>query len=247
MIELFFWPTPNGMKPLVFLEESGLDYRISPVNIGAGEQFGSEFLEISPNNRIPAIIDHAPADGAAPVSVFESGAILLYLGEKTGQFLPGGLRQRVPVFEWLMWQMGGLGPMLGQNHHFNRYAPDAVPYAIKRYSDETLRLYAVLDQRLTGRAFICEEYSIADMACYPWVSRFEWHKTDIDRFPEAKRWYQAIRSRPAVQAAYHRAKEVRANATVTPESSKILFGQTDATVRQGAVAASNQAADPAKD
>ncbi len=234
MIELFFWPTPNGMKILIFLLEAGVDYRVTPVNISEGEQFTHDFLRIAPNGRIPAIVDHAPADSAEPLSVFESGAILTYLGEKTGQFLPEDPRPRADVLQWLMWQMGGLGPMLGQNHHFNRYAPEEVPYAIRRYNQETSRLYAVLDTHLNGRDFICEKYSIADMACYPWVARYRWHKTDIDEFPNVKRWYQVIKERPAVVAAYQESCAIHDGKAVTAVGQDILFGQTAETMRRAA-------------
>ena len=169
MIDLHYWTTPNGHKVTIFLEESGLPYRIVPVNISKGDQFKPEFLAISPNNRIPAIVDHAPKDGGRPISVFESGAILLYLAEKTGKFLNNESRRKVEVMQWLFWQMGGLGPMAGQNHHFSQYAPKKIPYAIDRYVKETNRLYGVLNNRLTDRAFLAGEYSIADMASYPWI------------------------------------------------------------------------------
>ncbi len=169
MIELYYWPTPNGHKITIFLEETGLDYQIIPVNIGTGEQFNPDFLKISPNNRMPAIIDRNPPDGGEPISVFESGAILLYLAEKTGQFLSSDLRQRKSVLEWLFWQVGGLGPMAGQNHHFNQYAPEKIAYAIERYVKETNRLYGVLNRQLEGKEYLTGEYSIADMACYPWI------------------------------------------------------------------------------
>src|SRR3978361_2059828 len=168
MIDLHYWPTPNGHKITIFLEETGLPYEIFPVNIGTGEQFIPEFLKIAPNNRMPAIVDHEPAGGGAPVSLFESGAILLYLAEKTGRFIPTDLRGRAEVLQWLFWQMGGLGPMLGQNHHFSQYAPEKIPYAINRYVNETNRLYGVLDRRLADRDFVAgADYTIADMACYP--------------------------------------------------------------------------------
>ena len=169
MIDLHYWTTPNGHKVTMFLEESGQPYRIVPVNISKGDQFKPEFLAISPNNRIPAIVDHSPKDGGKPISVFESGAILLYLAEKTGRFLPSELRRKIGVLQWLFWQMGGLGPMAGQNHHFSQYAPEKLPYAIDRYVKETNRLYGVLNKQLAGRAFVAGEYSIADMAAYPWV------------------------------------------------------------------------------
>ena len=232
MIELYFWPTPNGLKISVFLEEAGLEYRVVPINIQKGAQFSPEFLQIAPNNRIPAIIDHTPCGGGEPLTVFESGAILMYLAEKTGRYLPKDSRLRVQAIEWLMWQMGGLGPMLGQNHHFNRYAPEEVPYAVRRYTNETLRLYAVLDRRLQGRDFIAEEYSIADMAAHPWVSRYEWHKTDIDRFPQVKRWYEGILLRPAVRIAHQQAEQMETGTIDSDDSRQVLFGQTDATLKE---------------
>tara|TARA_Y100000588_G_scaffold66911_1_gene67627 strand:+ start:196 stop:921 length:726 start_codon:yes stop_codon:yes gene_type:complete len=232
MIDLYYWPTPNGLKIAVLLREIGLEYRLYPINIGKGDQFDPEFLSVSPNNRIPAIVDHEPEGGGDSISVFESGAILLYLAEKYDQFLPTDQRLRVQAIEWLMWQMGGLGPMLGQNHHFNRYAPEDVPYAIKRYSDETLRLYAVLNRRLIDRDYIAGSYSIADIAIYPWVNRYEWHKTDIDRFPEVKRWYHAIGERPGVVRAYDEAKAINVGNVASDESRKVLFGQTDVTIQQ---------------
>jgi len=189
MIDLYYWTTPNGHKITLFLEEAGLEYAIKPINIGKGEQFAPAFLKISPNNRIPAIVDHAPADGGEPISVFESGAILLYLAGKTGQFLPKDLRGQVQVLEWLMWQMGGLGPMAGQNHHFSIYAPEKIPYAIDRYVKETSRLYGVLNKRLAGRDFILgKQYTIADMAAYPWIIP-ERQGQDIADFPNLRRWH----------------------------------------------------------
>ena len=180
MIDLYYWTTPNGHKITVFLEETGLPYRIVPVNIGTGEQFKPDFLAIAPNNRIPAIIDTEPADGGAPISMFESGAILHYLAEKTGRFLPTDARGRSEVMQWLFWQMGGLGPMAGQNHHFAQYAPERIPYAITRYVNETNRLYGVLDRRLADREFIAEVYSIADMACYPWIVPHQRQQQNLD-------------------------------------------------------------------
>jgi GSH-dependent disulfide-bond oxidoreductase len=233
MIDLFYWTTPNGHKITLFLEEAGLEYTIKPVNIGKGEQFQPDFLKISPNNRMPAIVDHAPADGGKPISVFESGAILLYLAGKTGQFIPKDLRGQVEALEWLMWQMGGLGPMLGQNHHFAHYAPEKIPYAIDRYVKETSRLYGVLNKRLAGRDFILgKQYSIADMAAYPWISP-ERQGQDIDDFPELKRWHAAIRARPATTRAYARAKEVNPQPTQirSEEERKILFGQDRSVVK----------------
>jgi GSH-dependent disulfide-bond oxidoreductase len=233
MIDLYYWTTPNGHKITLFLEEAGLEYTIKPINIGKGEQFEPAFLAISPNNRIPAIVDHAPADGGKPISVFESGAILLYLAGKTGKFIPKDLRGQVTTLEWLMWQMGGLGPMAGQNHHFTIYAPEKLPYAIDRYVKETSRLYAVLDKRLRGRDFIAgRQYTIADMAAYPWVIP-ERQGQNIDDFPQLKRWHAAIRARPATVRAYARAKEVnpRPPQARSEEERKVLFGQDRSVVK----------------
>jgi GST-like protein len=232
MIELFYWTTPNGHKITMFLEEAGLPYKIVPVDIGKGEQFKPEFLAISPNNRIPAIIDHEPADGGAPLSVFESGAILLYLAEKTGRFIPADLRGRNEVLQWLFWQMGGLGPMAGQNHHFSQYAPEKIPYAINRYVNETNRLYGVLDKRLAGREFIAGELSIADMAAYPWIVPHERQGQKLEDFPNLRRWFHAIAERPATQRAYARAKEINSQPVVSEEARKILFGQTSTVVNR---------------
>jgi GSH-dependent disulfide-bond oxidoreductase len=236
MIELYYWPTPNGHKITLFLEEAGLDYRIHPVDISAGDQFKPEFLTFSPNNRMPAIIDTAPADGGEPITVFESGAILLYLAEKTGQFLPTDVRGKKAVTEWLMWQMGGLGPMAGQNHHFGVYAPEKLSYAITRYVNETNRLYGVLNRQLEGREFITgDEYSIADMAAYPWVVPWQRQQQNLDDFPNVKRWLNAIAVRPATVRAYARGETVSQNrTTVTEEGKKILFGQTAASVQKKA-------------
>lgn len=225
MIDLHYWPTPNGHKITIFLEEAGLAYTIKPVDIGKGEQFRPEFLRISPNNRMPAIVDHAPSDGGGPLSVFESGAILLYLAEKTGQFLPTDLRGRTQVLEWLFWQMGGLGPMAGQNHHFTQYAPEKIPYAIERYQRETERLYGVLDRRLADRAFIADAYSIADMAAYPWVVPHKRQGQDLDTFPNVKRWFESIRARAAVVRAYEIGNSISREPVVNEQSRAILFGQ----------------------
>lgn len=228
MIELHYWPTPNGHKITLFLEEAGLPYEIKPVNIGKGDQFRPEFLAISPNNRMPAIVDTSPADGGEPLSVFESGAILQYLAEKTGRFLPGDTRGRFKVLQWLFWQMGGLGPMLGQNHHFNRYAPEKIPYAIDRYVNETRRLYGVLDKQLDGRAFIAgKDYTIADMACYPWIVPHEAQGMSLDDFPHLKAWFQAIHERPATRKAYEIGESIkdRFDLTTDEEARKVLFGQ----------------------
>ena len=229
MIDFYYWTTPNGHKVTLFLEEAGLPYAIHPINIGKGDQFKPEFLAIAPNNRIPAIVDQAPADGSAPVSLIESGAILLYLAEKTGQFLPADLHGRAEVLQWLFWQMGGLGPMAGQNHHFNRYAPEKIPYAIDRYVKETNRLYGVLDKRLADRAFVAgDDYSIADMAIYPWIVPYEAQRQDLNDFPHLKRWFETVAARPATVRAYAKALEINPDAPGirTEEERKILFGQT---------------------
>ena len=206
MIELYYWGTPNGHKITIFLEEAELEYQIFPIDIGKGAQFQPDFLKIAPNNRIPAIIDRDPVDGSEPISVFESGAILQYLAEKTGKFLPTNLCDRTVVMEWLFWQMGGLGPMLGQNHHFNQYAPEKIPYAIERYVKETTRLYGVLNRQLVGKDYIAGEYSIADMACYPWIVPHEKQQQNIADFPDLQRWFVTMQQRPAVIQAYERAK-----------------------------------------
>jgi GST-like protein len=229
VIDLYYWTTPNGHKITIFLEEAGLPYRMVPVNISRGEQFKPEFLRISPNNRIPAIVDDAPATGGRPVSVFESGAILQYLAEKTGKFLPKDLHGRVEVMQWLFWQMGGLGPMAGQNHHFGQYAPEKIPYAIERYAKETNRLYGVLDKRLADREFVAGDYSIADMASYPWIVPYERQGQKLDDFPNVKRWFETIRARPAIMRAYELAKKINVQPTVSEESKSVLFGQTAAT------------------
>lgn len=210
MIELHYWPTPNGHKITLFLEEADLPYGIRPVNIGADEQFRPEFLAIAPNNRMPAIVDPAPDDGGATISVFESGAILMYLAEKTGRFLPADLRGRTTVIEWLFWQMAGLGPMTGQYGHFHVYAPEAIPYARDRYAREAKRLLGVLDRRLQGRAFIAgDEYTIADMACYPWISPYAKAPLDLEPYANLRRWQGSITARPATQRAYAVAKDPR--------------------------------------
>ena len=235
MIDVYYWTTPNGHKLTMFLEETGLPYTVKPVNISRGEQFAPEFLAIAPNNRIPAIVDHAPAIEGGPVALFESGAILLYLAEKCGQLIPSDARARWQCIQWLFWQMAGLGPMAGQNHHFSGYAPEKIPYAIDRYVKETNRLYGVLDKRLAGRNFIAGDYSIADMACYPWVVPYKNQGQDIEQFPHLKRWLETIKARPATERAYAKAKEVNPNfgqpGIRTDEERKILFGQTAAVVR----------------
>ena len=231
MIDLYYWPTPNGHKITIFLEETSLDYQIKPLNIGRGEQFEESFLKIAPNNRMPAIVDQNPSSGGSAISVFESGAILLYLAEKVQSYIPSDLRKRVQTLEWLFWQMGGLGPMLGQNHHFVSYAPEKLPYAINRYVNETARLYAVLDKQLQGREFIVGEYSIADMACYPWIVLYERQQQDLNNFPNLKRWFHRIRERDAVVRAYEKGKAINTKPTVDEESKKFLFGQDAKTVK----------------
>ncbi len=232
MIDVYYWPTPNGHKITIFLEEAGLPYRIVPVNIGRGAQFEPEFLEIAPNNRMPAIVDPEPRDGGRPLSVFESGAILLYLAEKTGRFLSAELRVRYDVLQWLFWQVAGLGPMAGQNHHFSHYAPEKLPYAVDRYVKETSRLYAVLDACLAQREYIAGQYSIADMASYPWIVPHQRQQQDLAEFPNLKRWFETIRARPAVVRAYEKGKQVSAQPVVDDEARKFLFGQSAATVRR---------------
>jgi GSH-dependent disulfide-bond oxidoreductase len=236
MIDLHYWPTPNGHKVTLFLEEAGLEYAVKPVDIGKGAQFEPAYLAISPNNKMPAIVDHAPADGGAPISVFESGAILLYLAEKTGRFLGAGddadaahvARARLQSLEWLFWQMGGLGPMTGQYGHFHVYAPEEIPYARERYRNEALRLLNVLDRRLADRSFIAgEHYGIADMASYPWINPYDKAPLDLEPFANVRRWHDAIRERPATQRAYALAKQVNPNAgnPMSDEEKKLLFGQ----------------------
>ncbi len=232
MIDLYYWNTPNGHKITMFLEEASLPYRIVPIDIGAGAQFAPDFLRIAPNNRIPAIVDTEPADGGESISLFESGAILLYLADKSGRFIPEDLRGRCQVLQWLFWQVGGLGPMAGQNHHFTQYAPEPVPYAIDRYVKETSRLYAVLDKRLADRPYIAEDYSIADMACYPWIVLHERQRQKLEDFPHLKRWFDSIRERPATSRAYARANEVNRPPVMSEEAKRILFGQDSSTVHR---------------
>ncbi len=233
MIDLYYWPTPNGHKITLFLEEAKLAYNIIGINIGRGDQFQPDFLKISPNNRIPAIVDHVPSDGKRPISVFESGAILLYLAGKTGKFLPKDLRGQVETLEWVMWQMGGLGPMLGQNHHFCHYAPEKIPYAIERYTKETSRLYAVLNKRLANCAFIMgRQYTIADMACYPWILA-DRQGQDMQDFPHLARWHAAIRARPATIRAYAKKDSVNRTpvAAMGAAERRVLFGQDKSVVK----------------
>lgn len=226
MIDLYYWPTPNGWKITIMLEETGLPYQVIPVNIGRGEQFRPEFLAISPNNRMPAIVDHTPEGGGAPISVFESGAILLYLGEKAGKFLPKDLRGRYEVTQWVMWQMGGLGPMAGQAHHFRQYAPEKIPYGIDRYTNEVNRLYGVMNKRLADREFLAGDYSVADMAAFPWVVPHHNQGQNLADFPHLQRWFTAMKARPAVTRALDVGKELRTPAAMDDEAKKILFGQS---------------------
>ncbi|MDI1443799.1 glutathione S-transferase N-terminal domain-containing protein [Polyangium sp. 6x1] len=233
MIDLHYWPTPNGRKVSIMLEEVGLPYRVVPVNIGRGEQFKPEFLAISPNNRMPAIVDHDPEGGGAPISVFESGAILVYLAEKTGRFMPKDARGRAETLQWLFWQMGGLGPMAGQAHHFRVYAPEKLEYAIDRYTKEVNRLYGVMDKRLSDRDYLAGDYSIADMAAWPWIVPWKAQGQNLDDFPHLKRWFDAIEARPAVERGRAVGRELVQNQspTMDDEAKKVLFGQTAATVR----------------
>lgn len=233
MLDLYYWPTPNGHKITLLLEElaeAGLPqaYAIKPVNIGAGEQFKPDFLAISPNNKMPALVDHAPADGGAPLSVFESGAILLYLAGKTGRFIPQDLRGRTAALEWLFWQMGGLGPMTGQMGHFHVYAPEKIPYAMARYRNEVHRLHGVLDTRLAHSAFLAgADYGIADMASYPWIEVYANTTPDYAAFPHLKRWHDTIAARPATARAYAWKDKINPNAgkPLSEEERRLLFGQ----------------------
>jgi len=227
MLDLYFWTTPNGYKVTILLEELGLEYRVMPIHIGKGEQFDPDFLKISPNNKIPALVDHQSPDGK-PLALFESGAIMMYLAEKTGwRFMPADLRHRYGVIEWLMFQMGGIGPMLGQAHHFRRYAKEQIPYAIERYTCEAARLYRVLDTRLGEAEFLAGDYSIADMAVYPWLRPYKWQGQDIAAWPNLQRWYNAVRARPAVQRGLtvmqERLEQNRKKPSV--DSWDLLFGR----------------------
>ena len=226
MIDLYFSATPNGLKAKLFLEEAQLPYRLLPVSLGKGEQFKPAFLAISPNNKIPAIVDHAPAGGGEPVALFESGAILLYLAEKIGRFIPQDVHGRAEVLQWLFWQMAGLGPMAGQIGHFNVYAPEKVPYAIERYTRETARLYGVLDRRLADRPFIAGEFSIADIACYPWIVPHEAHGQDLAAFPHLQRWFEGMATRPATLRTYQDVENVYApRQALSEEARTLLFNQ----------------------
>ena len=238
MIDVHYWTTPNGHKVTIFLEEAGLEYKIIPVNIGKGEQFKADFLAVSPNNRIPAIVDCNPADGGKPISVFESGAILLYLADKTGKFIGKDIRSRTKALQWLFWQMGGLGPMAGQYNHFGNYAVEKLTYAIDRYRNEVNRLYGVMNKRLADRQFLGGDYSIADMAAYPWVVPWERQGQKIDDFPHLKRWLETIKTRPAVVKAYEWVQKVNpaGGGVRTAEERAILFGQTAQSIAEAAAA-----------
>jgi GST-like protein len=221
MIDLYYWTTPNGHKITIFLEEAGLPYNIVPINISKGMQFEPDFLAISPNNKIPALMDQAPQQGQ-PITIFESGAILLYLADKIKKFIGETLKQRTDTIEWLFWQMAGLGPMLGQNHHFLQYAPEPIPYAIERYVNETTRLYKVLNQQLSQQEFIAGDYSIADMACFPWVLGFENQRQDMKNFPHIMRWLTTIGQRPAVRRAYEVALTVNPEMKLADSAKRLI-------------------------
>jgi len=226
MIDAYSWPTPNGHKVHIMLEETGLDYTVHPIDIGAGDQFEDDFLKISPNNKIPAIVDSDGPDGE-PISIFESGAILIYLAEKTGRFLPADPRARYAVLQWLMFQMGGVGPMLGQAHHFRQYAPEPIEYAIDRYTNETGRLYCVMDKRLGDVEYLGgDDYTIADIATYPWLRTYERQGQDINDFPNVKRWFEAIDARPAVARGTEVLAETRKQEGFTDAQKEVLFGAT---------------------
>jgi GST-like protein len=225
MIELYTWPTPNGHKIHIMLEETGLPYRVHPINIGAGDQFKPEFLKISPNNKMPAMIDSDGPDGK-PISMFESGAMLIYLASKTGKFLPENLRDRWSTLQWLMFQMGNVGPMLGQAHHFLAYAPEKIPYAMQRYAKEANRLYGVMDRRLAESKFIaCDEYTIADMAIMPWLRSYERQNVNMDEYPHVRKWFDGIGARPAVQRGLAVLAEMR-KPVMDDKAKEILFGAT---------------------
>jgi GST-like protein len=230
MIDFYFWTTPNGYKVLQFLEETQIPYRLIPVNINKGEQFEPEFLKISPNNKMPVIVDHDPFEGDGPIAIFESGAILLYLAEKTDRFIPHDNRGRTETLQWLFWQMGGLGPFAGQNLHFVHSAPEILPYAIKRYVDETSRLFKVLDKQLIDRDYLVGEYSIADMASYPWVAIHKSLKQDLDDYPNLKHWHDHIKSQPATINAYKKGFELKQSVLETERSRRILLDQNTQTL-----------------
>jgi len=225
MIELYYWPTPNGWKISIALEELGLAYSVKYVDIGKGDQFKPEFLAISPNNKMPGIVDRDPMGGGDPLAIFESGAILLYLAEKTGRLMPKDVRGRYDVIQWLVWQVAGLGPMLGQAHHFRGYAPEQIPYAIERYTNEAHRLYSVLNRRLEGREYVCGEYTIADIACWPWIVPYERQGQKLEEFPNLQRWFAAVKSRPAVTRGMAVGAEHRQAGPMDEKAKQILFGQ----------------------
>lgn len=227
MIDLYYWTTPNGHKITIFMEEASATYKLHPINISKGDQFQPDFLKIAPNNRIPAIVDHEPLDDQGPLSLFESGAILWYLAEKFKKFVPASQRGKAEVSQWLFWQMSGLGPMAGQNHHFNQYAPEKIPYAMERYTKETNRLYGVLNKQLEGKDWVAAgEYTIADMAIYPWIVPWDKQGQNLNDFPNLKRWFEKMAARPAVQKAYKLADSINVQKPLTDEDRKILFGQT---------------------
>ncbi len=227
MIDLYFWPTPNGYKPLIFLEETGLSYQIKPINIMRGDQFKPDFLAIAPNNRMPAIVDNSPAEGDSPFSLFESGSILIYLAEKIGQFLASDLRTRHQTIQWLMWQMGGVGPMMGQANHFTRYASEDIPYSKKRYVNEVKRLLGVMEKQLSDRDYLAGDYSIADMACYPWIAFA--HLLNIERrdFPRVSQWIDRIAQRTAVKKAYEVGETIKDDGEMDAQARQILFDIKD--------------------
>ncbi|MBD2533632.1 glutathione S-transferase family protein [Nostoc flagelliforme FACHB-838] len=224
MIDLYFWPTPNGYKPLIFLEESALAYQIKPVNIMRGDQFEPNFLAVALNNRIPAIVDYAPTDADQPFALFESGSILIYLAEKTGQFLSSDLRNRHQTIQWLMWQMGGVGPMMGQANHFIQYAPEDIPYGKKRYGDEVKRLFGVMEKQLSDQDYLTGNYSIADMACYPWIKFSDLINIQLSDFPRVAEWVARITERPAVKRAYEVGEPIKGEQQMDDEARRLLFG-----------------------
>lgn len=223
LLDLYYWPTPNGWKVSIMLEETEIPYNVIPVDISAGDQFKPEFLEISPNNKMPVIVDRDSPDGN-PIALFESGAILLYLADKTGRFIPSSFRDRYTVVQWLMFQMGGVGPMLGQAHHFRQYAPETIPYAIDRYTNEATRLYRVLDKQLAQAKYVAGDYSIADMAIFPWIVPYERQGQNLADYPNLKRWFDTINERPAVQRGLALLREQRVNPNMDEKAREILFG-----------------------
>lgn len=226
MLDLYYWPTPNGCKVTILLHELGVPYNLIPVNIGTGAQFEPAFARINPNRRIPAIVDHAPTTGSTPITVFESGAILMYLAEKHRCFWPEDIPRKYEVVQWLMWQMGGLGPMCGQAHHFRQYTSELIPYAVDRYTNEVHRLYGILDGRLANYAYLAGEYSIADMACWPWIKPYKGQGQELDEWPNLKRWFLAINERPGAREGWRVGRDWLAGGPVVTEESKaVLFGQ----------------------